>query len=153
MTSLISSINIEGAGGWLQSLLNLNPIAVWCLVGPCDNLFWSLSTYDQRNGPLKIPVPRLALNEPSSQNKRRAEQPARQSWVIWRDTSEIGSPSLDREHEGNLPCLHPVRGCHCHAVPADQLKGCKTDRDPLQTTGAENGTPPPVPTVSAISEH
>lgn len=40
----------------------------------------------------------------------------------------------------------------CHAMPADQLMGCKTDRHPLQTTVAQNGTPLAA-TLSAISEH
>lgn len=135
----------------MQGILNLNPIAIWCIVGPCDNIFCSLSNYHQRNSPSKNSSAMISTYWAIlRKTRRRAEQAARQVWVLWCDTSERGSPSLEQEQEGNLPCLHPLHGYHCQAIPADQLMGW--EMDPVQTTAAQNGTPLAL-TVSAISEY
>lgn len=148
MTNLISTTNIERAGCLMQSILNLNPIAVLCLVGPCDNIFWSLSHYDQRNGP--IPVPWLAHNEPSSekQERDRTASKAELSPLMWYLWNRI---SLPWPRTGRRFTLSPSSPWyHHHAIPADQLIGSNMDRDPLQITAAENRTPL-VLTVSTVS--
>ena len=155
MKNHVSTTDLEGTGSvwWLtQSLLNLNPIAIWCPFGPCEIICWSLSSCDERKDPATNSSIMISTNRPTSEDNRRAEQPARQNWALWCDTSELGSPSLGSPQEGNLLCLYLLRKYHHLEVPNvhdHPARGTQDSvRDLLQTTVAENGTLSLVPSVS-----
>lgn len=102
---------------------------------------------------LKIPAPSLALNEPSSEKKQKGwtASKAELSPLMGYLWSRISLPWPRTGRKFTLPPF--LRGYHHHAMPADQLLRSGTDRDPSQTTAAQNRAPPLVPTVSAVSEH
>lgn len=102
---------------------------------------------------LKIPVPWLAHHKPSSEKQEKGWTASKAElnplmWYLWNWIS------LPWSRTGRRFTLSPSSPWyHHHAIPADQLMGWNMDRDPLQTTAAENGAPLLVLTASTISEH